>query len=95
MNLDRRGFLLGVGAVAGCAALPDVARASNAMPAVDLKTLLAIVGSLDGGPTWVQSYAHVLEYTPMKAPKVLFAELALLECRIGSPFRSHKKQKRS
>jgi hypothetical protein len=82
MSIDRRAFLLGIGAVAGCLSTPQVALASSGPRRIDLRTLLAIVGPRPGGTSWVESIAHILEFTPTRPPKVLFAEAALTECSI-------------
>jgi hypothetical protein len=84
MSVDRRAFLLGIGATATCLSMPAAAAAAAgaATTRVDLSTLLSIIGSPTGGATWVQSIAHVLEMAPRHPPRVLFAEIAVVECRI-------------
>jgi len=82
MSVDRRAFLLGIGATATCLSMPAAAASGPATARVDLQTLLSIIGSPTGGVTWVQSIAHVLEMAPKHPPRVLFAELAVVECRI-------------
>jgi len=82
MSVDRRAFLLGIGATATCLSMPAAAAAGPATARVNLPTLLSIIGSPTGGATWVQSVAHVLEMAPKRPPRVLFAELAVVECRI-------------
>lgn len=83
--MERRGFLLGLGALT--LAAPCVARAATGGAAaggavgVDLQTLLAIVGQ-PGGTAWIQSFSHVLALPPGKAPYVAFAELSVVEIRI-------------
>lgn len=78
--MERRGFLLGLGALT--LAAPCVARAATAGAAgMDLPTLLAIVGE-PGGTAWIQSFSHVLALPPGKAPYVAFAELSVVEISI-------------
>jgi hypothetical protein len=78
--VERRGFLLGLGALA-FAPTGGVALAGDRAVRVDLEALLAIVGQ-PGGTAWVQSFSHVLALPPGKAPQVAFAEIAVVELRI-------------
>lgn len=78
--MERRGFLLGVGAlslVSPALALAAPGRTGG----IGLEPLLAIVGQ-PGGTAWIQSFSHVLALPPGKAPYVAFAELSVVEIRI-------------
>lgn len=74
--MERRGFLLGLGAVA-LVASSGRAEAGG----LGLEALLSIVGR-PGGTAWVQSFSHVLALPPGKAPYVAFAEVSVVELRI-------------
>lgn len=94
--MERRNFLLGLGALALAAPSTRAARAAGAPAAagsaaaeadrggaggIGLATLLAIVGR-PGATAWIQAFSHVLELPLGKAPRVAFAELSVVELRI-------------
>ncbi len=78
--MERRGFLLGLGALAAAPAFVGAA-AGGGTGSLDLPALLAVIGQ-PGGTAWVQSFSHVLALPPGKAPYVAFAELSVVELRI-------------
>jgi hypothetical protein len=80
--MDRRTFLLGLGLAATRPAAVSVAEAAGGRNRIDLRALLALVGAPFGETAWTQSIAHVLELTPGRAPRVLMAELAVVQCRV-------------